>query len=160
MKKYLLTIFTTENDADILENIANSVSFVMKQLDGFIVLGGDILILFQTDQNKSELFDDLAEAINLDYYFTLTEINDEHTMDLPFNDFDEDIDEVDFEVMSTSFPINDDDTGNLKQLITDLGIKIVDDHKSKMNLDDILDKINLKGMSSLSENELQFLKNQ
>ena len=159
MKKYLLTIFTTENDADILENIANSVSFAMKQLDGFIVLGGDILILFQTDQNKPELFDDLAEAINLDYYFTLTEINDEHTMDLPFNDFDEDIDDADFEVMSTSFPINDDE-GNLKQLITDLGIKIVDDHKSKMSLDDILDKINLKGIDSLSENELQFLKNQ
>jgi hypothetical protein len=159
MKKYLLTIFTTENDTDILENISNSVSFAMKQLDGFIVLGGDILILFQTDQNKSELFDDLAEAINLDYYFTLTEINDVYTMDLPFNDFDEDIDDADFEVMSTSFPINDDE-GNLKQLITDLGIRIVDGHKSKMNLDDILDKINLKGIDSLSENELQFLKNQ
>lgn len=158
MKKYLLTIFTTETDTDLLEDIANSVTFALKQFEGFILLGGDILILFQTDVEKSELFDQLSDAINLDYYFLLTEITDEFTMDLPFTDMDLD-EEADFELMSSSLQTNEESSGNIRQLISELGIKVVDDY-IKLNLDDILDKISSKGIDSLTEKELQFLKNQ
>lgn len=159
MKKYLLTIFTSETNPNVLEDIANSVSHLFENLEGFILLGSNVLSLFYTTQSKSELFDDLTDAIDLDYYFLLTEVNDEYTMELPFNDIEFEEDD-EYEIMSSTIFPSDEQTGDIRELIAELGIKIVEDSPKRHNLDDILDKITIQGINSLTKSELEFLKNQ
>lgn len=161
MKKYLLTIFTSETNPNVLEDITNSVSHLFENLEGFILLGSNVLSLFYTTQSKSELFEDLTDAIDLDYYFLLTEVNDEYTMELPFNDIEIEEDD-EYEIMSSNIFPSDEQTGDIRELIAELGIKIVDEspNPKRYNLDDILDKITIQGINSLTKSELEFLKNQ
>jgi hypothetical protein len=169
MKKYLLIIFGDFKTKKIVERIAKGITpLVDTPHIKFQHTKGTMIIHFGSEVSREEIYDFLTGIL---YGFTdtfiLTEMDDsvilsmsndvkKHLMDLE-NDGDDVSIKIDMSKMSK---INDED--NIDYFGEEFVDVLLDEFKKEIKtptLNEILDKINEKGINSLSQYEKEILDN-
>ena len=131
----------------------------------YIFTSGTIMVHLKTDESKDKVKSDISEiAMDLSCLYFLSDFPDKLSCNLGDDDakylfdftYDLEIEgEFDFNLNLEENDDDDDDENDLVQMLKDkFSIK-----EKEPSLDEILDKINQKGVSSLSIQEQAILKN-
>ena len=131
----------------------------------YIFTSGSIMVHLKTDESKDKVKSDISEiAMDLSCLYFLSDFPDKLSCNLGDDDakylfdftYDVEIEgEFDFNLNLEENDDDDDDENDLVQMLKDkFSVK-----EKEPSLDEILDKINQKGVSSLSIQEQAILKN-
>ena len=131
----------------------------------YIFTSGTIMVHLKTDESKDKVKSDISEiAMDLSCLYFLSDFPDKLSCNLGDDDakylfdftYDVEIEgEFDFNLNLEENDDDDDDENDLVQMLKDkFSVK-----EKEPSLDEILDKINQKGVSSLSIQEQAILKN-
>jgi len=131
----------------------------------YIFTSGTIMVHLKTDESKDKVKSDISEiAMDLSCLYFLSDFPDKLSCNLGDDDakylfdftYDVEIEgEFDFNLNLEEDDDDDDDENDLVQMLKDkFSVK-----EKEPSLDEILDKINQKGVSSLSIQEQAILKN-
>jgi hypothetical protein len=158
MKNYLLTIFTPKNDDNVYESIFTSLSDIINGHELiYDTIGPTLLINFMSDEDKTHIFDHVIDTLfGIADTFILTEINDNDTVmigELLNNNL------IGGTIIDNDDNFTDDDEMEFINFVEMIGLRKKEDKIVNLNVDLILDKINENGMSSLSKEEIEYLKN-
>ena len=169
MKKYLLSLHGSFETKEVCTDIANIITPIVESPHlKFSHRENNLLFCFESSLDPKEIHEFIAQSLSgLFNYFFLSDVlhlsvcmdletcqhlfdttNESKNVDIKINHMDE---------FSRSFEITeeDDDFEDLKELFAELKKQ---NHK-RPSLDQILDKINEKGMKSLTKDEKEILDN-
>lgn len=167
MKRFLLTVLVNLEKEEDCRNLALALTPIVDSAHlKFRFSKSVILFHFGTEVSKDEVFDFILGILyGITNSFILTEVNDKMTVHLQNEGMDNFMDlntdegnydmKIDMEKVKTNFDFNEEvDEEDFVALL--LGEKSI---LKRPTLDQILDKMNDKGYSSLTEYEKETLEN-
>jgi hypothetical protein len=168
MKKYLLIVFGNFKTKKIIERIAKGmVPLVDTPHLKFQHTNGSLIIHFGSEVSQTEICDFLTGIF---YGFTdtfiLTEMTDKVSLIMSDSvkahllDLDKDSDDTEIKIDMTKMSKSNDDEYEMGNLTEELVGILLDEFKEEVktpSLNELLDKINEKGIKSLSEYEKELL---
>ena len=159
MKKYFLILFGEFDSEDVCKEIALSIAPIVDSPHlKFNHTKGNILLHFASEVYQNEIHDYLLVTLmDMCSSFILTENTDKTTVYLPFK-VEKHLLDLENEGENVEMKININQTRSIDELEKDeefvaLLLEEVKKVVKKPSLDQILDKINKKGISSLSKFE-------
>jgi hypothetical protein len=167
MKKYLLTVFGEFNNKEIIARLGKGIAPIVDSPHlKFQHTKGAMVFHFGSEVNTEEIYDYVTGIFyGLSDAFILTEMTDKTSVYMPENikahllDLENDTEEVDIRIDVPKMSKSYDDMSEMAEGFVEF---LLDEFKEEVispSLNEILDKINEKGIKSLSTFEKEILDN-
>jgi hypothetical protein len=165
MKKYLLTVFGEFNSKEIIARLGKGLAPIVDSPHlKFQHTKGAMVFHFGSEVSTEEIYDYVTGIFyGLSDAFILTEMTDKTSVYMPENikahllDLENDTEEVDIRIDVPRMSKSADDMSEMAEDFVSFLLEEMEDEIKVPTLNQILDKINEKGLSSLSGFEKEIL---
>jgi hypothetical protein len=165
MKKYLLTVFGEFNSKEIIARLGKGMAPIVDSPHlKFQHTKGAMVFHFGSEVSAEEIYDYIVGVFyGLSNAFILTEMTDKTSVYMPDDikahllDLDNDTEEVDIRINMPKMGKSVDDMSEMAEDFVSFLLEEMEDEIKTPTLNEILDKISEKGISSLSGLEKEIL---
>lgn len=165
MKKYLLTVFGEFNSKEIIARLGKGMAPIVDSPHlKFQHTKGAMVFHFGSEVSAEEIYDYIFGVFyGLSNAFILTEMTDKTSVYMPDDikahllDLDNDTEEVDIRINMPKMGKSVDDMSEMAEDFVSFLLEEMEDEIKTPTLNEILDKISEKGLSSLSGFEKEIL---
>jgi hypothetical protein len=165
MKKYLLTVFGDFNSKEIIARLGKGMAPIVDSPHlKFQHTKGAMVFHFGSEVSTEEIYDYIVGVFyGLSNAFILTEMTDKTSVYMPDDvkahllDLDNDTEEVDIRINMPKMGKSVDDMSEMAEDFVSFLLDEMEDEIKTPTLNEILDKISEKGLSSLSGFEKEIL---
>jgi hypothetical protein len=165
MKKYLLTVFGDFNSKEIIARLGKGMAPIVDSPHlKFQHTKGAMVFHFGSEVSTEEIYDYIVGVFyGLSNSFILTEMTDKTSVYMPDDvkahllDLDNDTEEVDIRINMPKMGKSVDDMSEMAEDFVSFLLDEMEDEIKTPTLNEILDKISEKGLSSLSGFEKEIL---
>lgn len=165
MKKYLLTVFGEFNSKEIIARLGKGMAPIVDSPHlKFQHTKGAMVFHFGSEVSAEEIYDYIVGVFyGLSNAFILTEMTDKTSVYMPDDikahllDLDNDTEEVDIRINMPKMGKSVDDMSEMAEDFVSFLLEEMEDEIKTPTLNEILDKISEKGLSSLSGFEKEIL---
>jgi hypothetical protein len=165
MKKYLLTVFGEFNGKEIIARLGKGMAPIVDSPHlKFQHTKGAMVFHFGSEVSAEEIYDYIVGVFyGLSNAFILTEMTDKTSVYMPDDikahllDLDNDTEEVDIRINMPKMGKSVDDMSEMAEDFVSFLLEEMEDEIKTPTLNEILDKISEKGLSSLSGFEKEIL---
>jgi hypothetical protein len=165
MKKYLLTVFGEFNSKEIIARLGKGMAPIVDSPHlKFQHTKGAMVFHFGSEVSAEEIYDYIVGVFyGLSNAFILTEMTDKTSVYMPDDikahllDLDNDTEEVDIRINMPKMGKSVDDMSEMAEDFVSFLLEEMEDEIKTPTLNEILDKISEKGLSSLSGLEKEIL---
>jgi hypothetical protein len=165
MRKYLLTVFGEFNNKEIIARLGKGMAPIVDSPHlKFQHTKGAMVFHFGSEVSAEEIYDYIVGIFyGMSDSFILTEMNDKTSVYMPDDikahllDLENDTDEVDITINIPKMGKSVDDMSEMAEDFVSFLLEEMEEEIKTPTLNQILDKINEKGLSSLSGFEKEIL---
>jgi hypothetical protein len=165
MRKYLLTVFGEFNNKEIIARLGKGMSPIVDSPHlKFQHTKGAMVFHFGSEVSAEEIYDYIVGIFyGMSDSFILTEMTDKTSVYMPDDikahllDLDNDTEEVDIRINIPKMGKSVDDMSEMAEDFVSFLLEEMEDEIKTPTLNEILDKISEKGLSSLSGFEKEIL---